>query len=158
MTQTSEPGGEHPWQNKSESERARILETIKAASAMNANWTRISALLGVSQRQLRNWRYDDPKGLIEMAFENGRAETGKMVFDGLTDIAKNPEHDDQARVLIHLSKHYLGMSDKSTQTVVTPGDLAEPSDPASKRSEALRILGLEALDLRPSQPTEDEGT
>lgn len=136
------------WQSKGERERMRILGIVKGCGAMNCTWKRTAALLGVAEVTLIRWRRDDPEGKIETAHETGKAEAGKEIMGLMMDRARDVEAQGSSSVLIHLSKHLCDMSDRSTHSVVTPGDLA--GDDASARQErravALDMLGLSALD------------
>jgi len=142
----NEPGS--GWQSKSEGERKRILGVVEAAGRMGFSWKRTAGLLGVAEKTLIRWRKDDPKGVIDLARETGKAKGGEEVVDLMFDFVRNPEAKGAASVLIHLSKHLADMGDKSTHTVVTPKDLAGGDDGTedARRSYALKALGLEALD------------
>ena len=136
------------WQSKGERERMRILGIVKGCGAMNCTWKRTAALLGVAEVTLIRWRRGDPEGKIETAHETGKAEAGKEIMGLMMDRARDAEAQGSSSVLIHLSKHLCDMRDRSTHSVVTPGDLA--GDDASARQErravALDMLGLSALD------------
>lgn len=136
------------WQSKGERERMRILRIVKGCGELNCTWKRTAALLGVAEVTLIRWRRDDPEGKIETAYETGKAEAGREIMGLMMDRARDAEAAGSSSVLIHLSKHLCDMSDRSTHSVVTPSDLAggDASTDAAKRSAALRILGLEALD------------
>lgn len=136
------------WQSKGAKERARILGIVNGCGELNCTWKRTAALLGVAEITLIRWRRDDPEGKIETAYEVGKAEAGKEIMGLMMDRARDAEAQGSSSVLIHLSRHLCDMSDRSTHSVVTPGDLA--GDDASARHErravALDMLGLSALD------------
>jgi len=136
------------WQSKGERERMRILGIVKGCGELNCTWKRTAALLGVAEITLIRWRRDDPEGKIETAHETGKAEAGKEIMGLMMDRARDAEAAGSSSVLIHLSRHLCDMSDRSTHSVVTPGDLAGDDASARKerRSVALDMLGLSALD------------
>jgi len=132
-----------PWQNLSTERRQQVLATVHTCGSQRQTWACTAALIGISERQLRTWKAGDPEGKIVTAYETGKQETASIVAKRMIELAeeRNPE------ILKHMSKHFLGMSDKSTQTVVTPSDLAggTGSDAKARRRAALAVLGLEAL-------------
>ena len=135
-------GPKHPWQSKGEAERKRILATVRTCGAHRQPWESTAALLGITARQLRNWRADDPEGKIETAYAAGKAETGTIVAEGLITLAEQMHPE----TLKHLSKHFLGMGDKQTTVSVDAKDAAQSKgDQRERYRQALSVLGLEAL-------------
>lgn len=141
------------WQSKTPAERKTILGIVRGAGALNCSWKRTAALLDVHETTLIRWRHDDPEGKIDTAYEVGKASAGKKVMGWMMDRAADPDAPGSAGVLIHLSKSLCNMSDKSTHAVVTPEDLAGEGkeNAGARRSAALSILGLEALDTHKAE-------
>lgn len=136
------------WQTKGAKERNAILNVVRGCGKNNFSWKRTAAILDIHESTLIRWRKDDPQGKIDTAHEAGKAEAGKEIMGLMMDRARDAEAQGSSSVLIHLSRHLCDMSDRSTHSVVTPGDLA--GDDASARHErravALDMLGLSALD------------
>lgn len=137
-----------PWQKQTPGRRKSALATIKECGRQGQTWACTAALVGVSERCLRNWKADDASGKISTAYEAGRQETGAKLAKRLQAKALDPDEDGNTVALVHATKHFLKMSDKITASVVTPSDLAGdgPGDAKARRSAALRILDLSALD------------
>lgn len=137
----------NPWPAKTPGERIQCLETVKTCGERLVTWECTAAMLGVNQSTLWRWRKKAPE--IDAAYAMGKQVTGAKIAQRLEAKALDPEEEGNTQALLHMSKHYLAMGDKSTQTVVTPEDLAPGEDEderKERRSVALSILGLSALD------------
>jgi hypothetical protein len=84
-------------------------ETVEVLGKLNCSRQDIAYGFGVSIRTIEN-RFKDPE--VEAAYERGKAK-GRIALRILQQKIANSQHGSAGNVVIHLSKHILGETDKA---------------------------------------------